>query len=57
LRYALATIGLHDLAVLSLENLNRGAAALEAADAQAAIWIADEVSRRRRRSLLPPWGR
>jgi FMN-dependent NADH-azoreductase len=44
LRYVLATIGLRDVRVLRLENLNRGAAALGLADARAQAWITEQVT-------------
>ena len=44
LQYALATIGLHDVSSLRLESLRRGRAAVEAAERQAAAWIADQAA-------------
>jgi FMN-dependent NADH-azoreductase len=42
--HALATIGLRDVSMLWLENLNRGTADLELAEKQAAAWISDRAT-------------
>jgi len=49
LRHALATAGLHDLSVLRLDNLRRGPAYLERAQALADAWIAQQIA-----ALSPP---
>ncbi|MCT9127348.1 FMN-dependent NADH-azoreductase [Cupriavidus gilardii] len=51
LRHALATAGLHDLSVLRLDNLRRGPAYLERAQALADAWIAQQIAAL---SLNPP---
>ena len=44
LHYVLATVGLHDVSTLRLENLCRGTAAIERAEAQVAAWIIDQAA-------------
>jgi FMN-dependent NADH-azoreductase len=44
LHYVLATMALHDVSTLPLENLRRGAAAIDLAEAQAAAWIIDQAA-------------
>ncbi len=52
LHYVLATMGLHDVSSLRLENLRRGAVAIERAEAQLAAWIVDQAAswKKRQRS-------
>ena len=49
LHYVLATVGLHDVFTLRLENLRRGTAAIEQAEAQATAWIIDQATRWQKR--------
>jgi FMN-dependent NADH-azoreductase len=44
LNYVLATVGLHDVATLRLENLRRGTAAIEQAEAHVAAWIMEQAA-------------
>lgn len=44
LHYVLATMGLHDVSTLRLENLRRGTVAIERAEAQLTAWIIDQAA-------------